>query len=226
MAANTGSRILNKIAGQTVTPKGNKSTTRVLDPLDSFVTLEDGTVVTVKEAVNSFVRYDLQEKSAKDQKEEFSSVLRDYAGKLRDEYAVNGDYQKTFRVLGGKSKELQMSADVSQADKFSVPKEEEDIQALKTILGEKFGDYLERDVTISIRPEVLKNKGLRTELSKRLAEAFGEELKNYFVKDEIWTTKEGIDQLQYTLEEKNREEMRTKLVPAKDAVKNTSYVEK
>jgi len=223
MAINTGSRVLNKIAGQTVTASGNKSAARSIDPLDSSVTLEDGSDLTVREAVNNFVRYDLQEKSAKEQKEEAASVLRDYALQLRDDYAVNGDYQKTFRVLGSKVKDVQHAADLSQADKFSIPKKEEDINALKDILGESFAEYLEKDVTISIRPEILSNKKLRTDLSKRLADAFGDELKNFFVKEEIWTTKDGIDKRQYDLDESARIQMREKLVPAKDSVKNTTF---
>lgn len=223
MAANTGSRVLNKIAGQTITASGNKSTARTIDPLDSSMTLEDGSQVTIREAVNNFVRYDLHEKSAKEQKEEAASIIREYATQLRDINATEGDYQKTYRILGGKTKYVQHAADLSQADKFSVPKKEEDINDLKDILGDSFGEYLERDITISIRPEVMKNRKLRTDLSKRLAEAFGDELKNFFVKEEIWTTKKGIDQRQYELDETERIQMREKLKPAKDSVKNTSY---
>jgi hypothetical protein len=226
MAKSTGSRVLNKIAGQTVTISGNKSTARTIDPLDSSVTIEDGSEITVREAVNNFVKYDLQEKSASEQKEENAAVLRLYAGQLRDDYASEGDYQKTFRVLGGKSKDVQYAVDLSQADKFSVPKAEGDIENLKIILGDNFDEYLERDITISIRPEILKNKKLRADLSKRLAEAFGDELKNFFIKDEVWSTKEGIDVRQYDLDKDDRTMMREKLVPAKDAVKNTSYLDK
>lgn len=223
MTANTGSRILNKIASQPITAAGNKSTARTIDPLDSSITLEDGSVVTIRDAVSSFVRYDLMEKSAKEQKEDSASILREYAEKLRDDNALNGDYQKTYRILGSKSKDIQYAADLSQADKFSIPKKKEDIDALKDILGDQFEDYLERDISISIRPEVMKNRKLRTELSKKLAEAFGDELRNYFTKEEVWATKKGIDQRQYELKETERIQMREKLVPAKDSVKNTTY---
>jgi hypothetical protein len=225
MAGNTGSRVLNKIASKTVTDSGAKSKARTIDPLDSSVTLVDGSVVTVKEAVNSFIRFDLQEKSAKEQKAEAAEVVKLYAGKMRDENAVNGDYQKTYRILGSKTKAAQHAADISQSDKFSIPKKNDDIEALKKILGDDFGSYLERDISISIKPEVLKNRKLRADLSKRLAESFGAELSNFFVKEEIWTSVKGIDQRQYELEENQRTQMREKLKPAADSIKNTSYTE-
>jgi len=223
MTGKTGSRVLNKIAGQTITASGNKSTARTVDPLDSSMRLEDGSDITIRDAVNKFVRNDVAEKTAKEQKEDAASILREYATQMRDTNATNGDYQKTYRILGNKNRGVQQAADLSQTDKFSIPKKDEDINALKSILGDRFSDYLEREVSISIRPEVLKNRKLRTELSKRLAEAFGDDLKNFFVKEEVWATVGGIDQRQYELDDTERVQMREKLKPAKDSVKNTSY---
>lgn len=223
MAVNTGSKVLNKIAGRTVTPSGNKSTARSIDPLDSSANLSDGKEISIRDAITSFVRYDLQEKSAKDLKNEYAEVLKEYTKELRDDYAENGDYQKTFRLLGTKTKSVQHCVDLSQNDKASMPKKEEDIEKLKEILDDKFSEFAERDIQISIRKEVLNNRKLRTELSKKLSEAFGDELKNFFVKEEIWIPKKGIDQRQYELDKDTRNQMREVLKLSSDSIKNTSF---
>lgn len=208
------------------TTKG-KSVVRDIDPKDAIVGVVSGKTkkdVKVKDAVVNFVKFSLLEKSYKGQKEEMSEVVRDYASKVRLDNADQGDYQKSYRVLGGVSKEkVEYGATCSSQDRFRIPKDDLIMDTVKELIGVDIFDKLfSKEITISIREDVLKNKAKKKELTQKLIKAFGKDLSDWFVKDETWATNEKADETVYELDSKVRAEF-LELVPQyKDSVKNSS----
>lgn len=212
------------------TEKGMKSSIRLLNPKDTAaITLkEDKEVeILIKEAVNHYVHYHEVEKSAKDQKDEAAEALRTYVGAVRDANAKDNDYQKTYRVLGKKDGKLQYATDVSQNDKYRIP-EDADIKVIKKTLGDTtFNNLFQKETSISIKPEIMKNETLRKELSKILVEKLGMDgLKKYFHKEEAWSVKTGTDRKQYELPEEKRKAFLESVKPSADTVKNATAVMK
>lgn len=205
-----------------LTPEGEVSAMRNVFPTDTDeVTIEKSsgsgknkTTETlkrkVKEAVRDYVIASNEEKSAKDRKDEAALALRAYVKPIRDTNAYAGDYQKSFRVAGIVAKSgLQYGAMVAHMDRFTLPKKEVDIAAIKKLVGTKFfNEHFEKDITIAIKSEVLDNKALRKELTDKLVETFGVDgLKKYFKKEEVWAILPGLDKGQYDLDNETRTEL-------------------
>lgn len=212
------------------TEKGVKSTIRLLNPkATTAITVKDDKEVEIliKEAVNHYVHYHEVEKSAKDQKDEAAEALRTYVGAVRDANAKDKDYQKTYRVLGKKDGTLQYATDVSQNDKYGIPKDA-DMDVIKKSLGDTaFNDLFQKETSISIKPEIMKNESMRKELSKILVEKLGMDgLKKYFHKEEVWSVKPGTDRKQYELSEDKREAFLGSVKASADTVKNATAVVK
>lgn len=202
-----------------LTPKGEVSELRKLHPTDEDTVTIEKTIGTgkdkkteqlvkkVKDAVREFIIYSNQEKSAKEQKDDAANALREYVKVTRDKNAYAGDYQKSYRVVGGLATSgMQYGAAVQQVDRTTCPKKESDIEAIKKLVGKKFFDqYFARELIISIKKDVLDNKDLRKELTNKLIEFFGVEgIKKYFTKEEVWAIKTGLDKGQYDLADETR----------------------
>jgi hypothetical protein len=231
-----GKHLLSKATGISATVKtasGKASAVRAIDPQDDAVTLEVGkdkeeVTEVIKTTVRDFAKASDKEKEYKAEKDQAAAFLRKYVGDMRDENALEGDYQKTYRILGPTGKGgLQYAADVSQADKFSMPKDADLIEGLKDKLDkETFDENFEKVLTIQIKPEILKNDKKRREFSKVIIEAIGVEgLQKYFQKEEVYQVKAGLDKRQYEMEEEDRESILDVVKPSADSVKNTSYTE-
>jgi hypothetical protein len=206
-----------------ITDAGEVSAVRALDASTSTVIADDGVEVRVADAVVSYVVQDTAEKAAKQAKEEAAEAIRFYAGSVRDENALAGDYQKTMRVQGKVVKGNQYAVDVSQIDKFSVPKKKADIEALKTLLGSDFGSIMEPTVEISIKKSVLENDALRKELSEVLFKALGSEgIKKFFEREETWRVKKGMAETQYQLTANVRQALRANCKPCSDSIKDAT----
>lgn len=212
-----------------------KKVVREIDPKDAVVTVEVGsgkkaTEVTevVKTSVRSFVKALKQERDLKAQKAEAIEVLRKYVGELRDKNAYAGDYQKTYKVLGPVEEDgLVYATDVTQTSKYSLPKDQKDIEALKALIpADLFDEVFEKELSISIRPEILKDDTARKEFTRLILDCMGVEgLKKYFNKEETYKVKKGFDEKQYHIDPDHRRAILDVAVPASDSVKDTSFID-
>ena len=116
-------------------------------------------------------------------------------------------------------------AQVAQQDRVTLPKKEEDIAVVKKLIGnESFEKLFSKEVKISIKKEVLENKAQSKELAKQLVDKFGAEgLKNFFVKEEVWTVKEGFDKAQYELDAATRKLLLNQVTLYADLVTDASF---
>ena len=220
-----------------LTPGGEVSTMRTLFPEAEEASFDKTTgkgkdkktekiVKKVKDTVRDFVIASTTEASAKEQKEEAAKLLRAYVGEIRDRNTYAGDYQKTYRVAGIVAKSgIQYGAQVAQQDRVTLPKKEEDIALIKTLVGKEFFDkQFSKDVKISIKKEVLENKAQAKELAGILLDKFGQDgLKKYFVKEEVWSVKEGFDKAQYELKDDVRKSVLGVATLYADSVVDASF---
>lgn len=181
----------------------------------------------VRQLVRQYVIADNLLKSAKEQAEEAAQGLRVFAREFRAERLENtGKYQQTYRINGEITKKTQYAVSCAAQDRFSLPKKEKDVDAIREIVGKDFFKaHFERVLEIGIRKEVLEDRKLRRELTDKLIDAFGgeDELKKWFVKDEKWTIKPGLDKDQFDLDKETREKFQEVCPQYADQIKNACY---
>lgn len=192
----------------TSTPSGEKSEVRAVDPQDTVVEVEvkgdKSRDIVVKSAPEVYIQALADKKAAEAQAEMYGGVLRAYAGELRGDNALAGDYQKTYRVVGDKCGGVLYQVDVSQADKWN-PVKGVDLAELRKKDKDAFDAVAEEEKTISIKEEVMNNRDLRAELSKGLLAQFGVEgIKKFFKQETVYIVREGMEEKQYTLPDKQR----------------------
>lgn len=229
----------SKVRKETETASGNKSNLQDAfppDELEVYYEMNRGTKAKpeiekvkhkVKELVNDFIVADNNAKTAKEQADEAAIGLRIYSTQLRlDQYKDSGKYQKSYRINGKVAAKRQFAVSAAAQDRFSVPKKEADIDAIRGIVGKEFfNKHFEKEITIAIRKEVLESRKLRKELTEKLVKVFGgeEELKKWFVKGEAWTVKEGLNEAVLDLDDDVREEFLENCPQSADQIKNACY---
>lgn len=181
----------------------------------------------VQKLVRQFVVADNNAKAAKEQADEAAQGLRVFAKEFREtRYKETDKFQTTYRINGEATKTIQFAVFAAAQDRFSLPKKEKDIDEIRKIVGKDFfKKHFERVLNIGIRKEVMENRKLRRELTNKLIDAFGgeDELKKWFVKEEIWSVKPGLREGQYELDDEKREEFLEKCPQYADQIKNVSY---
>lgn len=223
MARRKSSDVAVLIGGNAKTATGNDSVARIVDPQDALLSDKSK---SVKQAVSDYVEANKAFKDAEMKAKAAGEDVKAFIKDLRDKNAVAGDYQKTYRVLGNEVSGLKHAADVSQVDKWSIPKSDIEMDVLKDTVGEDFfKKVMSKEITISIRKEIMENKTARSELTAKLVAAFGSDLNKYFVKEEVWETAEGLTKLQYELDKGTMDKMRAILKPSSDQIKDASYRE-
>lgn len=212
---------------EVLTPKGEVSACRKVDPDNTAVTLIDGnttSIIRVADAVQDFVTKDILVKETTEQRDKSAAVLRAYAGAVRVKNAENGDYQKTLRIAGPETTKKSYQVDASDQDSFSMPKKKEDIQALRESLGDDvFKQICEQTTTIAIKKEVMEDDDLRKELSAQLYQALGAEgIKKYFDRDEAWAIKKGMAERIFSFKKKIREALFEQVTQKADSIKDAT----
>lgn len=221
------------------TEEGNKSVMQDVFPNNStevFYEVNDGTAKKpvmrsvkhkIQKLIKQFVVAHNNAKAIKEQADEAAQGIRVFAKEFREERFKNtGKYKGSYRINGEKTAATQYAVSCAAQDRFSLPKKEEDIDTIRKLVGKSFfNKYFERELNISIRKEIMEDKKQRRELTDKLIDAFGgeEELKKWFVKEEVWTVKPGLLEGQYDLDEETRQSFSDLCPQYSDQVKNASY---
>lgn len=229
----------SKVRNDTHTASGAKSELQDLFPPDEtevFFEVNRGTKAkpniekvqrNIIECIDSFIVADNNAKAAKEQAEEAAMGIRIAVNQHRvDQYKDTDKYQKAYRVNGSVKGKRQFAVSAAAQDRFSVPKKEKDIDAIRGIVGKKFfNEHFEKDLTIAIRKEVMASRKQRQELTKKLIEVFGgeDELKKWFTKSEVWAVKSGLNEAILKLDEETRDEFLEKCPQSADQIKNCCY---
>ena len=215
---------LAKASVELKTTTGEKSTVRAIDPGNTVVTDDVAKeTVEIKKAIATYVKALATKKEAEAEAAKAADVIRFYTGEVRDENAIQGDYQKTYRLLGEITKGTQLAVDVSQADRSSLTKGTKIEDAKKELGKNLFAATFELETFIKIKDSVMKNAALRKELSKKLFDALGQEgIKTYFEKEEEWVVLSGTEKAQYKLTPAERTLLLKFVTLYADSVKDTS----
>lgn len=178
----------------------------------------------VKDAIIQFVSLSKREKEIKEEKEKYANILRKFVKNIRDFFASRGDFVKTYRIEH-KELETTYAVDVSASDRYSLPKRKEDMYKLKKEIGSGIFDQLfEETLTIKIKDIIANDPRKRRELTKILIDALGEEkVKEYFVKENNYETKEDFREKIYQLTEEQKNILFKYVKFPEDYVKDVSY---
>lgn len=179
----------------------------------------------VTDAVKNYVDILLKEKALKNEKEKYQTTLRAFAGKVRNFFIGKGEYQKTYRIFGKKTKTRHYAVDAQNNDKFTVPSQKEDMDNLREILGkDTFNQIFEPSVTISIKKNVMENQTMIKELSNILFKALGgaEGVRKYFEREETWSVKEGMAEKIHSFDKDVQKHFFEYVKQAEDTIKNAT----
>jgi len=216
--------LLKNAAAPTLTPSGKESEARAIDPQDSTVTDADGkNPVVVKEAVRLYAKALAAKKAAEEDAADKAEILRVYVGDLRWENAVQGDYHKTYRVVGDRRDKLQYAVDVSEVARFNPIKGVKSKDVIDEHGKDAFDAVVVQEETIKIKDSILSNRAKRLELSKKLEEALGADgIKEFFQKDTIFVVREGMDEKRYTMVPEQRCVLEKMFKQTSDSVKDAT----
>lgn len=209
-----------------ITASGKTSKARGVDVSDHTLKTEDGREKRIADSVKNYVVLLEKEKEVKTEKEQHSEIIRTHATAIRNYFRKHGTYLKTYRLIGDKINDYQYAVDVMENDKFSAPSINEDIQNLKTTLGENIFDQIFEEITtISIKKSVMDDENQRKELSKLLFQALGTDgIKKFFDRGTKWIVKEGLSEKIHTYEEKIQNTIRENLKQSEDSIKDASSI--
>lgn len=183
----------------------------------------------VQELVRKYVKADNIMKSAKDDVEEAAEGIRVFSQIFREQrYDTTERYQRSYRINGPVSGNLQYAVSCAAQDRFSLPKDIKKIDKIREAVGKDFfNDNFERVLSVSIRKEVIEDRKKRKELTNLLIKALGgqEEFKKWFVKDEVWSVKAdaNLPKKRLDLPKETREKFDELCKQYADQIKNASY---
>lgn len=214
---------LKHASAPVLTASGKKSEARAVDPEDTTVEVDSKKdPQVVKLAVRKYCTALKSKKEAEEAAAAAAEVLRAYVSAVRGENATQGDYQKTYRVVGERRDKVMYATDVSQSDKWS-PIKGVDLKDLRTQFPAAFDGVAEEETTIKIRDDVMKNRAKRLALSKALEAALGVQgIKEYFEKETVWVVKDGMDKKQYELDGDEKVVLEKGFKQVSDSVKDAS----
>lgn len=180
---------------------------------------------SVIDAVKEYVEISTKKKELEKRESECKNTLRSFAGKVRNFFIGKGEYQKTYRIFGKKTKTKHYAVDAQNNDKFSLPTQKEDMDNLKKLLGkDTFNQIFEPTITISIKKTVVDNPAKIRELSKKLYDALGgaEGVKEYFEREESWQVKKGMAEEIHNFDKKTKSTFFEYVKQAEDTIKNAT----
>lgn len=216
--------VLKNASVPALTKSGGKSQARAVDPQDTQVEVEGSkNPVDVKGEVIRYCKALRIKKEAENEAAISADALRTYVEELRRSNAVQGDYQKTYRVVGDRRDKKVFAVDVSQADRWNLDKKAKPAEITKQHGKQVFDKVVVTDETIKIRDDVMSNRAKRRELSKRLEEALGiDGIREFFEKVTTYAVRDGMAEEQYTIDSTERAVLDAMFTQSADSVKDAT----
>lgn len=188
------------VAGATVQVQKNEKKDKipVLTPPDK-----------IKKLVDEVVNWKGKEKEAKAQKETAEVDVIDWAKGKQEADAFANNFQKSYRIQGVKEVVTYVSS-----DKFSRI-DPSDIPSLKDILGRKFDEFVQKNVTVKLLDEVLSSEVLQ----KELMELLGNKFAKFFKAETTFVPVEDFDRKIYSFSKKAVEQIKDIIKQAKPSLR-------
>lgn len=216
--------VLKSASVPALTKSGEKSEARAVDPQDTQVDVDGSkNPVDVKGAVLRYCKALKAKKDAENEAAVAADALRAYVGKLRKGNAEQGDYQKTYRVVGERRDKKVYATDVSQLDRWNMRKKVKPADVIEEHGKEMFDRIVVTEESIKIRDDVMSNRAKRRELSKKLEDVLGiDGIREFFEKVTTYSVRDGIDKEQYTLDDSEKAVLNALFTQSADAVKDAT----
>lgn len=169
---------------------------------------------TIKSAVDKLVSTKATLTSLEAEKADLEEKIINHVRPQQDDNARKGDFSKSYLVEGNSSNVTYVTS-----DRFSVPKTEEELDALKRLLGQdRFNAWFEKKRTIKLKESASTNQTFITALRSALDTA-GLSFADSFEVTDITVAKSDLDMKQYELGENVLEQFRTLCRQNKPALK-------
>jgi len=200
MAKNDFFAAVHQTAVKQPTSNGNgKDKMKVLSPSDAL-----------KKTVDELVEWKRKLKEAEAEKDSREAEVINYVLPIQDEDGFGHNYQKSYRVQG-----VSQVVTFVSSDKFSNVKPE-DIEPVKNLLGERFPEFIEEKVAVTLKDEVMTNVELQKDLMYLIgAVNFGK----FFQSKVSYVATEGLDRKLFSLPRKVVESLKVFLKKAKPSIK-------
>jgi hypothetical protein len=192
----------DKIA-QPVVAKDSKSTTKIAADLTS----------DIKFKVDTFVTNKAEMKRLEAEQKEIETAIIEHVRPQQDKLAYGGTFVKSLQLQG-----VSNTVTFVTMDKFSVPQDEESVEAIKKLLNGKFNDLFETTRFISMKKEAVANEDILNKIAKACEKA-GLSIGEIFDVGDKIVAKDDLDRKQYDLPKTKLEVFRTLVRQAKPALK-------
>lgn len=167
----------------------------------------------IKKEVDNVINLKAQIKKLTAELSQAEQTIIDHVQPQQEKQARAGNYSKSFYVEGKDG-----SLTYITSDRFTVPKDEEVHEALKTLLGKDFDNYLEYKRSVNLTKKIMSDKALLNKVIKIITDA-GISLSDAFEVKDILVTQPGVDKTQYELPPKTLVEFRTLVKQNKPSLK-------
>jgi len=121
----------------------------------------------VKEAIDDFNTAKAEKKKAEAKMKKHSPVIINYVKDIQDKDGFDGEYHKSYDVEGNETKVKFVTS-----NRFSIKNEDEHL--IQDILGDKFSLLIKKIFTVTLKPEVMKDRNLQKELMERMGDRFAD----------------------------------------------------
>jgi hypothetical protein len=149
----------------------------------------------IKESVDNIIQLKARIKADTAALGEKESGVIDHVKAQQDERAFAGEYSKSFEVSGNTGALTYVTA-----DRFSVPQGEEELSALKQLLGTaKYAELFEEKTTLSIKPAILADEARLDQFLTACEQAGVGDLDAIFERVVKVQAKDALDEKQYSL---------------------------
>ena len=171
--------------GKTSAPTGTKKSSKIA----ATVTDE------IKAAVDAIIQLKARIKADEAALGDKESGVISHVRVQQDQHAFQGEFSKSFDVPGNTGALTYVTS-----DRFSVPQGEEELTALKQLIGDqKFTDLFIEKTTLSIKPAILADETKLEQFLTACEQAGIGDLNSIFERVVKVQGKEGLDEKQYTL---------------------------
>jgi hypothetical protein len=165
----------------------------------------------IKTKVDLVIHHKAQITSLEAEKAEAEASIIDTVRPQQDAAAYAGNFSKSFLVEGNTG-----SLTYTTSDRFSVPKDEESLEAIQKLLGKKYDTFFETKRTVVFK--AADNVELVSKIMDIIGKAGMEPSDVFEVTDQV-VAKSDLDRNQYTLKEKELAIFRTLVKQNKPALK-------
>lgn len=148
----------------------------------------------VRKAVDVYIACKAQMKKLEADMKMAASTVKDHVREQYIELGFTNQFTKSLDVPGDEG-----SLVCTHTDRFSVPQDEDTLNTLKKVIGNKYDEFFSTAETISIRKEVLDDEKTLDKIATACEKA-GLDVATIFERTEKITAVDGLDQKQFTLD--------------------------